>query len=98
MDNITITVQRARDHVMYSPNWLIDNATTALEAQGTQWKSRQEDSKKPKKQEFAVRLCLLERSEKLHPWCLNNMLSKQNSNKDNTNRHTNMEKGNHMGP
>ena len=44
--------------------------------------------------EFAVRLCLLEMSEKLYLWILNNMAAKHDPSRDDTNEHVSyMERG-----
>ena len=58
-------LQRIRDHVVPSPRWYIDNTAPAHKAHGSLQKKGWKICKSWRKGIFAVRLCLLEMSEKL---------------------------------
>lgn len=77
--------------VQPSWNWSIHNTSPTSKAQQSLWKRRQNECKSQRNRKFAMWLCLLEISEKLHNDVSSTWLPKHDLNKDSNNRHANME-------
>ena len=65
--------QRIRNLEIPSFNWYIYSTSSIPRDRGSLRKKRQKDCKSLWNRESAVSLCLLEISERLHSWILNNM-------------------------
>jgi hypothetical protein len=76
---LLIKMQKTKDHVVSSANWHINTKFFAPKAQDLLrkrlWKRMWKDHKSQRNGKLAVRLYLLEMSEKLHLWSLINVAS-----------------------
>lgn len=86
-------MQKIKDYAVPSPNWYIYNTNHAPTAQGSLWK----DCKHQRNRAFALRSCLLERSE-VTPIYVTSVtaLTMSRINKNNNSRHANLDGGKFM--